>query len=144
VRARRETGEARATRALDSSTRCAVRSFAAPSLALARVPSPLLPAHQNNDGFIDPSELEIVARCFNTAANVDQEIKVIFSKLDKNRDGMINLREWVSVLFDLFRFMSAGAFDKHCEELLALLKKAHPDGVHHPPATAAQTANAVA
>lgn len=53
---------------------------------------------------------------------------MIFGKLDKNQDGQIDLREWVSVLFDLFRFMSAGAFDKHVEELLTLLKKAHPDG----------------
>jgi hypothetical protein len=34
----------------------------------------------------------------------------IFGKLDKNQDGLIDLREWVSVLFDLFRFMSAAAF----------------------------------
>lgn len=44
---------------------------------------------------------------------------------------MIDLREWVSVLFDLFRFMSAAAFDKHCEELTALLKKARPEGSQH-------------
>jgi hypothetical protein len=31
--------------------------------------------------------------------------QVIFGKLDKNQDGHIDLREWVSVLFDLFRFM---------------------------------------
>lgn len=29
--------------------------------------------------------------------------------------GLIDVREWVSVLFDLFRFMSAAAFDKHCQ-----------------------------
>ncbi len=78
-------------------------------------------------GLIDPSELEVVARCFNLQANTEQEVKVIFGKLDKNQDGHIDLREWVSVLFDLFRFMSAGAFDKHCEELLALLKKAQAE-----------------
>ncbi len=69
----------------------------------------------------------MVARCFNLQANTEQEVKVIFGKLDKNQDGHIDLREWVSVLFDLFRFMSAGAFDKHCEELLALLKKAQAE-----------------
>ena len=43
------------------------------------------------------------------------------------QDNQIDLREWVSVLFDLFRFMSAAAFDKHCEELLALLHKMQPN-----------------
>lgn len=49
---------------------------------------------------------------------------VIFGKLDKNQDGLIDLREWVSVLFDLFRFMSANAFHDHCHSLLALCGKA--------------------
>jgi len=84
----------------------------------------------NNDGFLDPPELEIVARCFNAQANanVDQEVKVIISKLDKNGDGRVDLREWNAVLFDLFRFMNAAAFDKHCDELLQLIKtKANSD-----------------
>ena len=50
------------------------------------------------------------------------EVKVIFGKLDKNQDGMIDLREWVSVLFDLFRFMAAPAFEKHCAELIAIIQ----------------------
>jgi hypothetical protein len=29
----------------------------------------------------------------------------------------------VNVLFDLFRFMKREAFDKHCEELLTLIKQ---------------------
>jgi len=80
---------------------------------------------QNNDGVLDPSELEVVARCFNAQANTEQEVKVIFGKLDKNQDGLIDQREFVTVLFDLFQFMTGNAFAKHCEELLALLKKAH-------------------
>jgi Ca2+-binding EF-hand superfamily protein len=81
----------------------------------------------------------VVAKCFNSQANVDQEVKVIFGKLDKNQDGLIDLREWVSVLFDLFRFMSANAFEKHCEELLALLTKAHGTAASgaHPAASVA-------
>jgi Ca2+-binding EF-hand superfamily protein len=51
------------------------------------------------------------------------EVKVIIGKLDKNQDGQIDLREWVSVLFDLFRFMSAGAFENHVNELLVLIKQ---------------------
>jgi hypothetical protein len=61
-------------------------------------------------------------------------VKVIFGKLDKNQDTLIDLREWVSVLFDLFRFMNKTAFEKHCEELLSLIKKNTPQvqsAAHH-------------
>lgn len=105
----------------------------------------------NSDGIIDANELVTVAKCFSggqtetTSAreksagnststiaytngathsmtvNVDQEVKLILGKLDKNGDSQIDLREWVTVLNDLFRFMNAAAFEKHCEELLNLI-----------------------
>lgn len=101
----------------------------------------------NSDGIIDATELVTVARCFSGAqneptrdksansiapsytngvpnsmtVNVDQEVKLILGKLDKNGDSQIDLREWVTVLNDLFRFMNASAFEKHCEELLNLI-----------------------
>ena len=87
----------------------------------------------NADGVIDAKELEAVARAFtsssslqsssssgSTGMSVEQECRIIFSKLDRNVDGLIDAAEWTSVLFDLFRFMNETAFDKHCEELLAV------------------------
>ncbi len=81
----------------------------------------------DGNGLIDGRELEMVARCFNSNANVDQEVKVILGKLDKNQDSVIDLREWISVLFDMFRFMNLNAFDKHCEDLIGLMKR-YQDG----------------
>jgi hypothetical protein len=49
--------------------------------------------------------------CFIFFFCIFSEVKVIMGKLDKNQDSMIDLREWVSVLFDLFRFMNKSAFD---------------------------------
>jgi len=80
----------------------------------------------NNDGMIDNHELEAVAKCFNPGANteqIQQEVKIILGKLDKNQDSKIDQAEWVTVLFDLFQFMNPDAFDKHCEELLNVVNK---------------------
>ena len=66
------------------------------------------------------------------------EVKVIFAKLDLNQDSQIDQDEWVrrrrcvflsrfalqiNVLFDLFRFMKLEAFNKHCDELAAVIKQ---------------------
>jgi len=93
----------------------------------------------DENGFIDSRELEIVARSFNPQANVDQEVKIILGKLDKNQDSKIDLGEWVTVLFDLFQFMNIEAFDKHCEELLTLLRT-NADAVRAELAAAVTTA----
>eukprot|EP00823_Brevimastigomonas_motovehiculus_P003152 TRINITY_DN1891_c0_g1_i1.p1 TRINITY_DN1891_c0_g1~~TRINITY_DN1891_c0_g1_i1.p1 ORF type:complete len:148 (-),score=54.59 TRINITY_DN1891_c0_g1_i1:314-757(-) len=79
----------------------------------------------DHDGIISGVELETVARCFNpesSGASIDQEVKIVLAKLDKNHDGRVDLTEWVTVLFEIFQFMNLDAFDKHCEELIVLVK----------------------
>jgi len=110
-----------------------VPSFAAHEIAHRE--SVLLQCFQacdiNQDHFIDAKELETIARAFHAVQqqspsntiNVDQEVKIIFGKLDMNGDGLIDVSEWCAVLLDLFRFMNDTAFQTHCEELLTLCKK---------------------
>lgn len=82
---------------------------------------------KNGDNLLDPSELQIIAKSFHisqsisqTRDDIDQEVKIIMSKLDTNGDGLIGRTEWITVLTDLFRFMNDRAFQTHCEELLSL------------------------
>lgn len=78
----------------------------------------------NGDGVIDRRELEAVAKAFNVGpdADLDLQCRIILSKLDQNSDGVIDKEEWVSALYESFRFMTLAAFEKHCNELMAIVK----------------------
>lgn len=66
----------------------------------------------SGNGLISATELEAVAKMFNPqAGDFQQETKIILNKLDLNHDNVIDSKEWVSGLFDLFRFMTEGAFN---------------------------------
>jgi len=78
----------------------------------------------DDNGLIDAFELEVAVRSFNPqCSNVDQEVKTVLGKLDKNQDSKIDPNEWTNGLMDLFQFMSNDAFERHCDELLSLIKQ---------------------
>lgn len=79
---------------------------------------------KNKDGFIDRDELKALALAFNANADVDKEVSLIMSRLDKDHDDLVSKEEWLSFLSDLFQFMNVDAFDEHCKELFSTLSKA--------------------
>jgi len=85
----------------------------------------------NGDGLIDATELMIVAKAFSPAKDekdLKQDISVILDYLDSRQMGYIDENEWVTQLFTMFQFMKAAAFERHCNELLAVIHNIkHPD-----------------
>lgn len=92
----------------------------------------------NKDGFVDRSELASLALAFNADAEVEKEVSLVMSRVDKDKDGLISKQEWVAFLSDLFQFMNLEAFERHCDELFATLtaraseSKAAADGAAGP------------
>lgn len=75
---------------------------------------------RDHDGFISLSELRTMMKQFNRACTSD-EAKEIFTKLDKNKDGRIDFREFVNLMTPL---VGNGINDDcHCKVAFAFFDK---------------------
>ncbi len=75
-------------------------------------------------GVLNEKEMEKVARAFSPdkgEAALLEDVKVIMDKLNTKQTGAIDEEEWVSFLLTMFQFMNAAAFERHCNELLAVV-----------------------